>query len=424
MSVHALREPVLTRWVSVARDAVLAAGRVPVASVDDTELSQGLREVVAAESQLRALRLRLLHEADSREMATQSGATGTDAWAAKLTGTTRGVMSGGIWLARLLEEKYPTTLGAFADGGINEQQTRVIVNAAEEIPAFISDEHREAAEAELVQLAVEGMNARSLRQRARRMLDVISRELADEHEATMLDDEQRRAEMETWLSLQDNDNGTFSGKFVIPELHSHLLRNFLERLTSPRRLSPNQAGELVHDDSIPVPGPGLNWSETLGAGFLELLEHLPTDGFGPVGATLLVKLDYEHLLDGLGSARRPRCSLRSRCGEARRLACGSGIVPAVLGGRSEVLDLGRLSRVFNESIKRALSLRHDSCAAEGCERPFAWCELHHPHAWSKGGVTSLDNALPLCGHHHRRAHDRAYDLSVLASGEVRFRHRR
>ena len=100
----------------------------------------------------------------------------------------------------------------------------------------------------------------------------------------------------------------------------------------------------------------------------------------------------------------------------RSLACGSGIVPAVLGGRSEVLDLGRLSRVFNESIKRALSQRHDSCAAEGCE-------LHHPHAWSKGGVTSLDNALPLCGHHHRRAHDRAYDSSVLASGKVRLRYR-
>ena len=111
-------------------------------------------------------------------------------------------------------------------------------------------------------------------------------------------------------------------------------------------------------------------------------------------------------------------------GEARRLACGAVIVPAVLGGRSEVLDLGRLSRVFNESIKRALSLRHDFCAAGECERPFAWCELHHPHAWSKGGVTSLDNALPLCGHHHRRAHDRAYDLSVLASGEVRIRYRR
>jgi len=255
------------------------------------------------------------------------------------------------------------------------------------------------------------------------MLDVISRELADEHEATMLDDEQRRAEVETWLSLQDNGNGTFSGKFVIPELHGHLLRNFLERLTSPRRLSRNVAGELVHDDSIPVPGPGLNWSETLGGGFLELLEHLPTDGFGGVGVTLLVKLDFEHLLNGLGSARVDSGANIS-AGEARRLACGAGIVPAVLGGRSEVLDLGRLARVFNEPIKRALSLHQDTCAAEGCERPFAWCELHHPHAWSKGGVTSLDNALPLCGHHHRRAHDRAYDLSVLASGEVRFRYRR
>ena len=64
------------------------------------------------------------------------------------------------------------------------------------------------------------------------------------------------------------------------------------------------------------------------------------------------------------------------------------------------------------------------CAAEGCERPFAWCDIHHPHAWSQGGATDLGNGIPLCGWHHRRAHDARYDLTRLASGEVRYRRRR
>ncbi len=85
---------------------------------------------------------------------------------------------------------------------------------------------------------------------------------------------------------------------------------------------------------------------------------------------------------------------------------------------------GRTARLHSTAQRRALSVAHDSCAAEGCERPFAWTDIHHPHAWSQGGATDLDNGLPLCGWHHRRAHDTRFDLRRLATGEVRFRPRR
>ncbi len=81
------------------------------------------------------------------------------------------------------------------------------------------------------------------------------------------------------------------------------------------------------------------------------------------------------------------------------------------------------SRLHTKAQRLALSARHDGCAAEGCERPFAWCEIHHPQAWACGGRTDL-TGVPLCGWHHRRAHDGRYDLSTLASGEVRYRRRR
>jgi hypothetical protein len=157
----------------------------------------------------------------------------------------------------------------------------------------------------------------------------------------------------------------------------------------------------------------------LGAAFVELVEHLPTDGHAGVGATVMVYLACEHLLDGLDSARLDT-GVAASAGQARRLACNAGIVPAVLGGESEVLDQGRKKRLHTPAQRRALSLRYDSCAAEGCERPFAWCEIHHPHAWSKGGRTSLENAVPLCGHHHRRAHDERYSMRILLTGEARF----
>lgn len=423
MSVEQLHAPVVAMHVATARAAVEDAAAVPVGVLDRFELSEAVAELAALEAQVAALRLAVLAEADARKVADEFGDTGTDAWAARLTGSTRAVMAGGIWLAKMLRERYDATREAFANGGINEDQVRVIVRAAERMPARATADQRLAAEEALVAKAVAGMNARSLRQAARRMLEVVSRELADEQEADSLREDEKRAEAETWLTLGDRGDGTVTGRFVLPELHGHLLKAALERLSAPRRLSRNRAGEPVRDDTLPGEGPSLNYSEWLGAAFTELLEHLPGDGYASSGGTVMVHVDLEHLRDGLASARLD-AGTRISAGEARRLACSAGIVPVVLGGESEVLDQGRARRLHSPAQRRALSVRHETCAAEGCERPFAWCEVHHPHAWSEGGETSLSNALPLCGYHHRRAHDDRFTMRVLPSGEARFRRRR
>jgi hypothetical protein len=193
------------------------------------------------------------------------------------------------------------------------------------------------------------------------MLDVVRREYADHHEAAMLERQERAAE--TWFWLCDNGNGTWSGRFVIPDLQAQLLQTVLQHRSSPRRLSRNAAGESVVDPTVSgATGgyAGLGWTESMGQAFLELCEHLPTDGLaqhGRVRVTIAVHLD-QHLLDGLAAAHRLWGSARwfpqrgnavdtgsdLSAGEAGRLACGAGIIPAVYGGASVPLDLGRASR--------------------------------------------------------------------------------
>ena len=392
-------------------------------SLDADELTAVVEEAAGLEAQAAAVKLAALAEADRRRLAQELGASGTDAWAARLTGTTRGVAAGGIWLARLLEEKYDATREAFAAGTINVEQARVIVRAAERLPDGVTDAQRREAEAGLVARAVEGLDPARLRRAARRMLEVVSKEAADEHEATQLQEDERAADNETWMWLQDRGNGTFEGRFVIPELDGSLLLAYLERLSSPRKLARNRAGDLVQDDTLPTDGPQLSGPELMGLALTELVEHLPADGFGRGGAGVMVHLDYQHLLDGLASARLDTGAIIS-AGEARRLACTAGIIPAVFGGRSVPLDLGYESRLFSTGQARALSARHDTCAAEGCQRPFAWCDIHHRAPWSKRGPTDLANAVPLCGWHHRRAHDSRFDLAYLPTGEVRYKRRR
>ena len=271
------------------------------------------------------------------------------------------------------------------------------------------------------------MNAKRLRQVARRMFEAVSAELADRHESDQLNAEADRAEVETWCTLYDNGDGTFAGRFVIPELHGNLLKAALDRLTAPRHLTTRPAGadgaegRLVTDPTL-VSTP--NWSERLGMALLELIEHLPTGGFGAANtAGVLVTIGLDRLVSGIGAAGLDT-GVRISARDARRLACNAAIIPAVLGGESQPLDLGRTRRLHSAAQRKALALTHDSCAIGTCDRPFAWTEIHHLHPWSQGGSTDLATALPLCGHHHRRAHDTRFDLRRHGHGDWRFHRRR
>ncbi|HET7350200.1 MAG TPA: DUF222 domain-containing protein [Marmoricola sp.] len=410
-------------------EALESAPPGPLPQGDAETLAMLVTEATRVERMLRELRLRLARAAEASRVADSDASSGTDAWLAKLTGSNAAVMRGGLWLARMLQERYPAVREAFAAGDLGEAHARIIVRSAEEMPSVVTDEERDTAVAALVEACVSRrMNTKSLRRKARRMLDAVKKAYADQQESDMVKDEEKRAAAETWLNLQDNGDGTWSGRFVIPDAQARMLLTHLQHLSSPRRMSRNQAGEPVVDQTIAdATGNhmGLSWTETMGQALVELCEHLPTDGLaqhGRVGATIAIHLDHQRLLDGLAAARLDSGGEMS-VGEVRRLACGAGIIPVVYGGASQPLDVGRESRLHTKAQRLVLSGRYDTCAAEGCQRPFAWCEIHHPHAWAEGGATDMANALPLCGWHHRRAHDERYDLRHLPSGEVRYRRR-
>ena len=91
--------------------------------------------------------------------------------------------------------------------------------------------------------------------------------------------------------------------------------------------------------------------------------------------------------------------------------------------KSEVLDLGRTRRLHTAAQRKAIRLQHPHCQTDGCTVPAAWCETPHPHPWSTGGTTDLDNAALLCSHQHHRSHDTRYLTNRLPNGDYRF-HRR
>ncbi len=75
-------------------------------------------------------------------------------------------------------------------------------------------------------------------------------------------------------------------------------------------------------------------------------------------------MDLETLLGGLKTACT-HTGISISPGEARRLACEAGLIPMVLGGRSQPLDVGRKNRFHTPAQRIAMGLRDKCCTAQG-----------------------------------------------------------
>ena len=159
-----------------------------------------------------------------------------------------------------------------------------------------------------------------------------------------------------------------------------------------------------------------------------LLEHLPATllpQHGGTATSVVVLIGLDQLTtgpDGLGAATLASGEPIS-AGETRRLACTANLIPAVLGTNSEVLDLGRTTRLFTRAQRTAMTIRDRRCRGHGCQIPAAWCEAHHLDPWAHGGHTDHHRGLLLCTHHHHRAHDPHYTSDRLPNGDLRFTRR-
>ena len=255
-----------------------------------------------------------------------------------------------------------------------------------------------------------------LRRIARRAIEAVEpdQKIVDAHENELIRTEEQAAREKCSLTLHDNGDGTTTGHFTIPALAAAMLGKVIDAMTAPRRMrEPRQQRDRSFD-----------WRHRRGLAFAELLEHLPTDHLhNKTAATVVVTIDHTVLAGAMKAAHLDTNQALS-AGEARRLACNAGILPAVLGTKSVALDLGRESRLFSESQRVAKGLEHTTCAATGCERPYAWCELHHRQPWSQGGRTDLADAIPLCSQHHHWIHDTGFNHQTMPDGSIRFSRRR
>ena len=393
----------------------------PLLSMQPATKRETLVAMATAQAQLDALALRLLADAEATEACTETGASTAAGWLAVETRQTRVATRSDLKLATRLES-LPLLAAGMTAGQVNTAQARAIVNALDQLPTrgdfAVSTEQLAEAEAHLVGLAAT-YDAHEIKMLGRTLFEVIAPEVADELIGRQLEAEEARAARRTSLVMWEDDEGTCHGRFRIPTRHGQMLRKVICSLTNPVRPDTVDRSPIDHDLPAPV---------RAGIAFTQVLEAidshwLPTSG--GVGATVVVTMTHQQLLDDLEAAGV--CTLDTggqvTAAEARRLACQAGIIPMVLGSRSVVLDAGTRTRFHTEPMRIAMGVRDRGCIAQGCDVPASMCHAHHDTPFSQGGATSVANGRLLCGHHHRRIHDPGYTATKLGTGKIAF-HRR
>jgi len=119
--------------------------------------------------------------------------------------------------------------------------------------------------------------------------------------------------------------------------------------------------------------------------------------------SVLVTVDYDAIAGRLAGGRLSDGSAIS-ADAARRMSCDAEILPIVLDGASQPLELGRNRRLPSPGLKRAVIERDRTCRC-GCGTPPEWCQIHHIIHWSHFGPTNLDNLVLVCSHAHHQLHE-------------------
>jgi hypothetical protein len=354
-----------------------------LAGLPDGRLSADLIELQRLQVRLDAEGHRRVAAWDRRRAWAADGIVSGPAWLRHRLGLSHAAASTTVRTARALTT-LPATAAAFADGRVDGPRLRLLVDAAQELPAAFA-EH----EAVLVETA------------------------------ETLDPRRLRVVLDRWRHDVDWAAATTHGNLLHARRRLHLSRSLdgcwhLSGLLDPEGGAvldaTLQAFTAADGPSEPARTPAQRRADAL----IQLASGTPASE----RAHLSVTVDLATLERRAGY----RCELDT-CGEpiggetARRLACDAQVSRVITCGRSEPLDVGRATRVVSPAIRRALAVRDGGCRYPGCDRPPSWTDAHHLTHWIDGGTTTLSNLVLLCRRHHRLVHEGGHQLELRSRAD-------
>ncbi|WP_062211669.1 HNH endonuclease [Demequina oxidasica] len=301
---------------------------------------------------------------------------------------------------RLSRPKYVHVSLATGAGKLSISSGNLITNMLDQVEAATTPEVRLEAERDLVERAMRlsyDQLARAVRQ-AEAWLD---RERIEQRHQMLRD--------ERYLTIREDQAGMtlISGK-LDPETAAPV-RAMLDAMVAhglrERREQDRLAADVRSVGQMRVDALGIAARHVLGCKS-EKLPMSPT--------ALVVRMNIEDLRAEVGVGEVDGSGQPIPASVVRRMAADANVIPAVLGGESEVLELGREQRSFSVGQRRALFERDGGCAF--CGAPPSFTEAHHIRWWERDdGPTDLENGVLLCVRCHHLIHRDGWRIEATAS---------
>ncbi|WP_341231209.1 DUF222 domain-containing protein, partial [Nocardioides salarius] len=366
---------------AVARihSALDEVAEVPTWSMSQTATAEALVDIARLEARVVELKSRTLAHAETVAVAETNASPSVAVWHSNATRSTKRESFRQVRLAAGLD-RHDLVREGLGRGEMVAEQASVICTALDELPDDLDASVLEQATKALVAFA-EVHDAKALRVLGRRILEVVAPEVAEAWEAEQLEKEEQEAEKSAVFRMREDGHGRIKGSFTVPLLAGQMLERALLAFAAPKhQIATRAAEEGEHEEQNEAPVPVRRpTAQRLGAAFVELVERLDPHDLpkaGGVNATVVVTMTLDFLRDGLVAATLDTGD-RISAATARRLACEAGVVPVVLGGNSQPLDVGRAKRYFTPGQRVAMGIRDGGCTARGCDAPPAMCHAHH-----------------------------------------------
>lgn len=179
---------------------------------------------------------------------------------------------------------------AAAEGRISMPHAVVIGRALLQLPSETTCEQRKLAEQQLITDATT-LSPKDLATRARRITELYERpEVADAHENDLLETREAHAYGQATLTIWDRHDGTWEGRFVVPELQARMLKTVIDAFAAPRRSHLDNRGLSRVERARREAENNKPYDRKAGHALMALIEHLPTDGLPTTGGPRLGSL--------------------------------------------------------------------------------------------------------------------------------------
>jgi len=365
----------------------------PTSLLSGAEQLELLQESLRLEARFQAWQAQLAARIDAAEIAWQEHGTSTATWLADAANLTRReagrLITAGQGLLR-----FPLVADAAGIGQVLPTQAEAITAVLDDLPDdFPTDTVREA-QVMLVGFAA-SHNSVELRRLISHLVEILDPATAEAREAARLDREHRLAQRNRHLTFSYDHHGSILIKGSLPVAEAEPFIQIIDAYAAATK-----RGLERLDPHTEYVTPAMRRADAL----LAMVNHHAQESLAPNHGgdrpRIVIAVPYDKVLADCWGAGLLSTGDQIDAGTARRLLCDADLMPAILGGPSEVLDVGRAQRLVTPAIRAALELRDGGCVFPGCATPARDCEAHHIIPWRLGGPTALWNLVLLCAHHH------------------------